>query len=126
MIEVGMERPKLTKQQEAKLMRVWMARPEKFFADVLGWEPWEKQIEILHSIRDNRETFVQSCNAAGKSWLAAGIVLWWTITRFNGKVITTAPTWRQVKDVLWAKIMLSVSTVLLGISSAKRTTKSGL
>jgi tRNA(Met) C34 N-acetyltransferase TmcA len=95
---------KVSSTDQKKLMRLWMARPEVFFKNVLGWEPWEKQVEILHSIRDNRETMVQSCNAAGKSWLAAGIVIWWMITRFNGKVITTAPTWRQVQDVLWAKI----------------------
>lgn len=97
------ENKKLSRQDERKLMRLWLAKPEVFFKDVLGWKPWEKQIEILHSLRDYRETFVQSCNAAGKTWLAAGIVIWWVITR-PGKVITTAPTWRQVKDVLWAKI----------------------
>jgi phage terminase large subunit len=88
---------------EAKLIRIWMAKPEVFFKEVLGWKPWEKQIEVLQSIRDNKETYVQSCNAAGKSYLAAGLVIWWLMTR-RGKVITTAPTWRQVKDILWSKI----------------------
>jgi hypothetical protein len=85
-------------------MRLWIAKPEKFFEDILGWKPWDRQIEILHSVRDNRETMVQSCHAAGKTWFAAGLAIYWLITRFNGKVITTAPTWRQVQDVLWAKI----------------------
>jgi hypothetical protein len=71
--------------------------------EVLGWEPWSKQTEILHSLRDNKETYVKSCNGAGKSWLAAGIVIWWLFTR-RGKVVTTAPTWRQVREILWANI----------------------
>lgn len=90
-------------EDEAKLLRIWMAKPHVFFKDVLGWQPWEKQVEVLQSVRDYKETYVQSCNAAGKSYLAAGLVIWWLMTR-QGKVITTAPTWRQVKDILWSKI----------------------
>lgn len=102
-------------EDEAKLLRLWLAKPEIFFRDVLGWEPWEKQVEILHSIRDNKETYVQSCNAAGKSHLAAGLVIWWLVTR-PGKVITTAPTWRQVKDILWNKIgFMCASAPALGL-----------
>lgn len=90
-------------QDEMNLLRTWRAKPEVFFRDVLKWKPWEKQVEILHSVRDNKETFVKSCNAAGKSWLGAGLVIYWLATR-EGKVVTTAPTWRQVKSILWSKI----------------------
>jgi phage terminase large subunit len=92
-------------KDEAKnrAMRSWKARPEKFFHEVLEADPWYKQIEILHSVRDNKETYVKSCNAAGKSFLAARLVLWWLFTR-RGKVVTTAPTWRQVREILWNNI----------------------
>ncbi len=90
-------------KEDRQLNRIYLARPEHFMDQELGWQPWEKQVEILHSLRDYKETFVKSCNAAGKTWLAAGIVLWWVLTR-RGKVITTAPTWRQVREVLWAKV----------------------
>lgn len=114
------EQNKVSASDQKKLLHLWIARPEKFFRDVLGWEPWEKQLQILHSIRDNKETMVQSCHAAGKSWLAAGIVIWWLITRFNSKVITTAPTWRQVEDVLWAKIASQASRApVLGLKPLK-------
>lgn len=123
---VEIESNKIAVTDQKKLMRLWIARPEKFFKDVLGWEPWDKQVEILHSIRDHRETMVQSCHAAGKSWLAAGIVIWWLITRFNGKVITTAPTWRQVEDVLWAKISSQASKApVLGIKPLKTSVNLG-
>lgn len=86
-----------------KAIRTWQAYPHRFIGEVLGWEPWEKQQEVLYSVRDNKETYVKSCNAAGKTYLAAGIVLWWLFTR-RGKVVTTAPTWRQVREILWANI----------------------
>lgn len=110
-----MKRTKKLTEDEAKLLRVWMAKPHVFFKDVLGWEPWEKQVEVLQSVRDYKETYVQSCNAAGKSYLAAGLVIWWLMTR-QGKVITTAPTWRQVKDILWSKIgAMCVNAPALGL-----------
>lgn len=64
---------------------------------------WQKQRQILESIRDNPITLVPSCNAAGKTEIAAAAVVWWLMTR-ESKVITTAPTWRQVKSVLWQRI----------------------
>lgn len=92
----------LSKEERRAIIR-WRSSPAYFFKTVLKWEPWEKQEEILQSLLENKETYVQSCNSAGKSWLAAGIVIWWLSTR-NGKVVTTAPTWRQVKSILWSKI----------------------
>lgn len=98
-----------------KKIGLWKKCPEVFFRDVLKSELWEKQVEIAHSLRDVKETFVQSCNAAGKTHLAAGLVLWWVFTR-RGIVVTTAPTWRQVQDVLWQKIKEYVEPIkdLLG------------
>lgn len=76
-----------------------------FFAEtVLGVTLWSKQREILESVRDNRRTAVRSCRGVGKTFVAAVIVLWFLYTHPGAKVITTAPTWRQVKDLLWSEI----------------------
>lgn len=116
------ESNKIPVADQKKLYRMWIRKPEVFFENVLGWEPWDKQIDILHSLRDNKETMVQSCHAAGKSWLAAGIVIWWLVTRPNSKVITTAPTWRQVEDVLWSKIGAQTAKApVLGLKPLKTT-----
>lgn len=84
--------------------------------DALGFNPWEKQVEIAYSVRDTKETFVQSCNGAGKTVLSAALCLWYGLTR-RSIVITTAPTFRQVKDLLWANIraMVSRAKVPLGV-----------
>jgi hypothetical protein len=40
----------------------------------------------------------------GKDWCCARIALWWYFTRPNSIVITTAPTERQVKTILWGEL----------------------
>lgn len=78
--------------------------PEYFAKKVLGVELWSKQVEILKSIRDNPNTVVVSCNAAGKTFTMAVAVLWWLYTRPGSLVVTSAPTFRQIKSVLWAEV----------------------
>lgn len=80
-------------------------------ADPLGWIGrsaflWSKQRQIVESVRDNRRTAVQSCHGAGKSFVAARIVAWWIESHAPGEAfaITSAPTARQVRAVLWREI----------------------
>lgn len=67
---------------------------------------WSKQIEIMHSVRDHRKTAVPSCHAAGKSYLASRIAAWWLENHPAGEafVVTSAPTGRQVRNILWREI----------------------
>lgn len=58
----------------------------------------------MESVRDNSETSVRACNAAGKSGCAARIALWFLFNHPQSIVITTAPTDRQVKGILWKEI----------------------
>lgn len=71
---------------------------------VLGDIPWQKQIEILESVRDQSETSVKSCHGAGKSFIAARTALWFLYNFYPSLVLTTAPTDRQVKGILWKEI----------------------
>ena len=77
-----------------------------FFSEyVLGGEqPWKKQQKIMLSIRDNPRTVVPSGFGVGKTWTAARVVVWFLYSFPHSLVITTAPTWRQVENVLWAEI----------------------
>ncbi|MFO7325985.1 MAG: hypothetical protein DIU62_009735, partial [Pseudomonadota bacterium] len=77
---------------------VWWVR------EILGDEPWEKQVEILEAVRDYKRTAVASCHAAGKSWIAARVALWFLYSHPYSIVATTAPSFRQVKRVLWQEI----------------------
>lgn len=65
----------------------------------------EKIKNVIESVRDNYQTHVKSCHNGTKTWAAGRIAFWWLARYPNtSKVITTAPTWRQVETVLWKEI----------------------
>lgn len=63
----------------------------------------EEQCEIIQSVLDNRETNVQASHGVGKTFLASLIALWWVLC-VGGRCISTAPTRRQVEELLWGEI----------------------
>lgn len=77
---------------------VWAAR------EILGFHAWSKQREILESVRDNEATAVRSCHGVGKTATAAEVALVHLASWDDSIVVTTAPTWRQVRDLLWREI----------------------
>jgi hypothetical protein len=80
--------------------------PVSWVHDKLGEHLWSKQRTILESVRDHRRTAVHSCHGSGKSYLAARITAWWLETHPPGSafVVTSAPTGRQVRAILWREI----------------------
>lgn len=78
--------------------------PAGFMRSFLSFEPWEKQVDIAESVRDHRRTAVKSCHGAGKSALAARIVIWFLHAFHSSIVLTTAPTQNQVRNILWRNI----------------------
>jgi phage terminase large subunit len=78
--------------------------PAAFMVDWLGADLWEKQIEIAESVRDHRRTAVKSCHGSGKSYLAARIVIWFLHAYPFSIVLTTAPTFNQVRNILWRNV----------------------
>jgi phage terminase large subunit len=89
-----------------KLEEAWnmIEDPVQFAQSILKLNTTAKQQEILRSVAENRRTAVKACHASGKTFIAAALVLWF-ITRYQEAiVVTTAPTWMQVKKVLWGEI----------------------
>jgi len=83
------------------------ADPTLFFEKTLGVTLWEKQLEIVESIRDHKRTTVRSCNSAGKTKVMGDAVLWYLFAYAPCIVVTTAPTFKQVKNQLWKNIKRS-------------------
>jgi hypothetical protein len=81
-----------------------VTNPEWWVREVLGDDPWQKQVEIIESVRDNPETAVRSCHGAGKSFIASRCALWFLYNHPDSVVITTAPGRRQVRGILWKEI----------------------
>ena len=65
---------------------------------------YDRQIEIIHSIRDNRESFVHAGHKLGKDRTAALAALWFFCTRQPARVIITSSTEKQLRDTLWAEM----------------------
>ena len=84
----------------------WRYDPARWASERAGLEIWSKQREIVESVRDNPLTAVRSCHSAGKSFISAVLTCWWIDVHPAGqaRVITTAPTSKQVDAVLWYEI----------------------
>ena len=93
----------LSKKQRDYARRV-IADPVLFAKHVLGVEVWEKQAEILQSVKNNRRTAVKACHGVGKTFALAIAALWWLARYPEGIVLTTSATQRQVRTQLWSEI----------------------
>ncbi len=84
----------------------WQDDPIGFVEQGLGESLWSKQKEILLSIREHKRTAVPACHAPGKSHIAARAIAWWISVHPVGtaQVVTTATTFRQVRNITWAQI----------------------
>ena len=83
----------------------WQRDPLRFVEGVLGVRSLRsKQVEILQALRDHRRVAVAACHDCGKTFLAACAAWWFVLSHQPAKVITTAPTDRQVRQLLWTEI----------------------
>ena len=58
----------------------------------------------VKAIAHRRRVAVRSCNGAGKTFTAAIVILWWLMSYDDAIVITTAPSERQVREILWREL----------------------
>lgn len=78
-------------------------RPIEFIEELLNKQLTDDQKAIAISVRDNESTLVPSSHGQGKTALSAWLALWWVFA-VQGECITTAPTDRQVRRLLWKEI----------------------
>lgn len=78
--------------------------PVGFAKDVLHVALTDDQERIIRALPGRVK--VNAGHSVGKTLLAAVAVLWWYHTRPHSVVITTAPTQRDVVDLLWTEIRI--------------------
>lgn len=100
--------PKLGREDATRLVE-FLGDPVAFARGAFGHSHWGIQRRILRSVRDNPWTSVRACHASGKTFTAADAALWWVTRYRDGIVVTTAPTWTQVKKLLWGEIQGSLA-----------------
>ncbi len=92
----------MTELQEA--INYYYSRPVEFVEDIIQAVPDKPQRKVLNSLVHNRMTSVRSGHGVGKSTVEAWSILWFLVTRPFPKVPCTAPTQRQLFDVLWSEV----------------------
>jgi hypothetical protein len=85
---------------------VWAADPVTWARDRLREHMWSKQREIMDALGPHRRVAVRSCHGVGKSHIASRAAAWWLDTHEPGTafVVSTAPTFPQVRAILWRYI----------------------
>jgi len=93
--------PPLTYEQVLKIRQ----KPEIFFKEILGVDRLEDyHLNILDAFVSFDRLAIAATHAVGKTWLTARLALFFLTMYKNSKVITTAPTNRQVKKLLWGEL----------------------
>ena len=98
----GMARLAARRQMDADRAHA-MEDPVWFVNDYLGRPTFDKQDEIILSVRDNRRTAVKGANSSGKDYQSGDIVLWWLFTHLAGIAVVYGPTMRQVSEIIWSE-----------------------
>jgi hypothetical protein len=81
--------------------------PVGYARGVLGLEPTPQQEHVMRLlVTPPYRVLVKSGHNIGKTHLAATLLNWWYDSFDPGVVITTAPTERDVVDLLWAEVRL--------------------
>ena len=88
-----------------EVQEVHRSSPALFAQEVLGITSlWSKQKEVLDALGSHARVAVKSGNGLGKGFSAAISILWFLYCEDEAVVLSTAPTFRQVRHVLWKEV----------------------
>ena len=84
----------------------WKASPLLFVTECIGAIPSTQQVDLLKAMAntDIKRITVRSGHGTGKDACASWIIAWFLTLHRNAKVVCTAPTNRQLADILWSEI----------------------
>jgi hypothetical protein len=91
-------------------LREWRQSPFLFAMEAFDWNrvpqdgPSSQQVELLKEMNASQRLTVRSGHGTGKDASASWVIFWFMITRPYAKVVCTAPTARQLNDILWSEL----------------------
>lgn len=95
-------------------VRAWYDDPVRFAVDVLQapdesgrlqpFCPWSRQAEFLRAVANFDHVACKSGQKTGKTGGLAVLALWWCVTRPRSRVLLTAPSSHQIRNILWPEI----------------------
>jgi len=83
--------------------------PVKFARNILRHDTWPMQEAILRAFRDYPRVAVKGCHGSSKTFTIAESVLWWLARWPDAMVVTTGPSWTQVREIVWGEIRKAVA-----------------
>jgi len=91
---------------EEKAVKLAQTDPVKWCRDVLGVKTltWQGHLDILSAFAIHDKISVKSGHSMGKDFISGLVSLWFLYAFPQSLVITTAPTDRQVKHIVWGEI----------------------
>jgi phage terminase large subunit len=89
------------------LLARYRREPNAFHREVLRFEPWSAQRAISEAVRDHPRVAVRSAHGIGKTAIAARVALWYLAVHPSSRVIVTAPTSQQLRNVFWREVALA-------------------
>ncbi len=84
--------------------KYWKESPVSFVNDVIDVVPSTQQLEYLHKVGTEKRITIRSGHGTGKDASTAWVIMWFMCTRAYAKVACTAPTARQLSDILWSEL----------------------
>jgi phage terminase large subunit len=85
-------------------LREWKSSPLLFVTECIKAIPSDQQAEALATFAKHKRTSIRSGHGCGKSTVASWLIMWFLCTRPYAKVACTAPTARQLSDILWSEL----------------------
>ena len=85
-------------------LRAWQASPLLFVTEAISVTPSSQQAEALATFIKQKRHNIRSGHGNGKDAFASWIVLWFLTCFPYPKIMCTAPTARQLNDILWAEL----------------------
>ena len=88
-----------------EVARRWRSDASLFVREAFHAEPTPQQQSLLDlfSKGEKKAISIRSGHGTGKTAAEAWLIAWFLVTRPQSKVVCTAPTGRQLKDILWAE-----------------------
>ena len=87
-----------------KKLKEWRNSPLQFVVEALGAKPSKQQAEALRVLPKTKRLSIHSGHGCGKDAFCSWAALWFLSTRTYPKIPATAPTARQLSDILWSEM----------------------
>ena len=81
------------------------------FAVAIGLDVFPQQVTTVNAVLGKSKVAIRGCHSSGKTFMLAVIAVWWVLHYEDSVVITTAPTARQIKKIMWKDIRAIVPMV---------------